>query len=197
MLEIQSGAVKETYLYNVKFFYPFTCLKQYCILPIHIADDPPAPLPNPQAVAADETNNLKNSISSLEASTGTVQMSMIAVIAWVVIVTIALIALAVVTFRRWRRDYSFSTGNSVSGSSAVTDSEFGDGISNMGSVINEASTNPSSSLDGSSNKGFSYSEENLSEVCISGPSPVGSMSGLDEAGAVAASVHQSRSSTKL
>ena len=147
-------------------------------------------LPSAQAVSASGNDNNNNKLNSVGSQVGTIQMSMIAVIAWVVIVTLALIALAVVTFRRWRRDYSFNTGNSVSGSSAVSDSEFGDGISNMGSVIaiNEASA-------GSSNQGFSYSEENLSEICIGDPSPSGSAS--PKSSTNIAPVHASPDSTHL
>jgi len=99
---------------------------------------------------------------------------MIALIAWVVIVTIALVALGIVTFRRWRRDYSFgNSGQSIAGSSTASDSEFGDGISNMGSVIaiNDQNSHDTSaeasSDDGQPNCAFSYSDENLAgaNVC--------------------------------
>ena len=82
------------------------------------------------------------------------------------------------------------------GSSTVTDSEFGDGVSNIGSVI--AINEPSSTVGGdesrppqdasrgrgTSNRAFSCSDEHLDEVCIGASSPPSPATWVDQTAAI-------------
>jgi len=98
---------------------------------------------------SDKIDNIEKEILNAGATQGTLQTSMIALVAWVVIVTLALVAIAVVTFRRWRNNYS--PGDNLSRSS---------GDSNSSGSLSDI-TEPGSTLDfsqpstsGASNGGF-------------------------------------------
>lgn len=74
-----------------------------------------------EATFADAISDIKG----LQNSIGQTATGMIGIVAWVVIVTVCLVVLAIVTYRKWRRENSsYDTGSTGQSAASV---EFGEG----------------------------------------------------------------------
>lgn len=67
----------------------------------------------------DDTDSLQHSVDGVNESSGQLQISFYALVAWIIIMTIVLAVMAYVTYRRWRNRDTGSDGLESSGRSSI------------------------------------------------------------------------------
>lgn len=80
---------------------------------------------------------------------GSLKLSLIVMVAWVIVVTVALVVIGILSFRKWRRDYFMDTQSTTTGSESQSSAgDYSDIGSSLNVMMETASTASGPSADG-------------------------------------------------
>ena len=103
-------------------------------------------------------DGIKEKTESATDGVGSLKLSLIVMVVWVIVVTVALVVIGILSFRKWRRDYFMdaqsTTTGSESQSSAGDYSDIGSSLNVMMETASTTSAPPDPDTGGEFNSGF-------------------------------------------